>query len=275
MKNSEQKTVLITGASSGIGAELYKRYTADGYRAVCVQRTNPFGCEHFIQCDLSDPEQTRRAAQAAQAYAPYSAIVLNAGFGISGATELLDEDEVRKTVEVDYFSANFLCRDLLPQMQNGGKIVFISSACALFALPFRGVYCSAKAAVNMLSFSLRMELSGQYDVVCICPGDIRTNFTQNRLKSHKTNIRYGDRVQNAADRVDGREHKRMKLSVCGKKIYKICRNGRRALYVIGAKYKAFMLFGKFLPTGVMLGATNRFFGGGSVQAKKLDNNAKK
>ena len=147
-------------------------------------------------------------------------------------------------------------------MKEKSKIVMISSACAVFALPFRGIYCSAKAALNMLSYSLRMELKpNKIDVICICPGDIKSNFTENRIKDVATNSRYGERVIKAQQKVDCREHKRMNLQKSGKKIAKIAIKKKGPLYIVGAKYKFLYFLSKIMPQRVMLKATEKMFNG--------------
>lgn len=262
-KNVIIKTVVITGASSGIGAQLRENFVKAGHKVVCIMRTNPDNFEDFISCDLTDSAAVIFAAQQIkQIYGKVDILINNAGIGISGAMELLPEDKIRQVIELDYFAALLLTREMLPIMKKGGKIVNISSACALFALPFRSVYCSAKAAMNMFSFGLRMELSAcGIDVVSICPGDILTPFTTSRLKYNQTNERYGNRVENAANKVDSRNDKRMSAIKSGKKIFKIANNKKGALYIIGAKYKVLNFFSRILPTGLYLKVTNALFGG--------------
>lgn len=258
-----QKIAVVTGGSSGIGRELLVRLTEYGYKVVNVSRSFPqdIACEH-IACDLSVPTEVQAAAQTIiQTYKNVDLLINNAGLGISGATELLPEDKVRYVMEVDYFAPLLFTRALLPAMQAGSKIVFISSACALFALPYRGVYCSAKAAVSMLAYGLRMELApSKIDVVCICPGDIKSNFTENRLKYTDTNERYGNNVAAAQHKVDSRKHKRMSVQKTGKKMAKIAVKKKRAFYIIGAKYKLLYFCSKIFPQNFMLKMTEKMFG---------------
>ncbi|MCI8459697.1 MAG: SDR family NAD(P)-dependent oxidoreductase [Clostridia bacterium] len=258
------KVAVVTGGSSGIGKELIKRLHAYGYTVACVSRSEPQGtpCD-FFACDLSDTDALHKTAEAIrEKYGRVDLLINNAGLGISGATELLPEDKIRYVAEVDYFAPLLFTRALLPAFSAGGKVVMISSACALFALPFRGVYCSAKAAVNMLAFSLRMELKPcGINVVCICPGDIKSEFTAHRLKYTQTNERYGNAVVSAQQKVDTREHKRMNVRACGKKIAAIAVKKKKALYIIGAKYKLLYACSKLFSQNFMLKMTQKMFGG--------------
>ena len=184
----------------------------------------------------------------------------NAGLGISGATECLPDAEVERVMDTDYLGALRLSRAVLPLMPHTGKIVNISSACALFALPYRGVYCSAKAAMSMMSYAMRMELSFfGIKVVTVCPGDVKTEFTANRLKFSDTNERYQNAPALSAEAIDKNNDKRMDCKTTAKRIFRIADKKSGALYIVGAKYKFFYLAQRLLPTGLFLGILNRIF----------------
>lgn len=261
---SKGKVAVVTGGSSGIGKEIVHNLLRYGYTVACVARTKPNeeGAD-FFACDLAKKEELQAAAEhIVQTYGRVDLLVNNAGLGISGATELLEEEQVRYVWEVDYFAPLLFTRALLPVMPQNSKVVMISSACALFALPFRGVYCAAKAAVNMLAYSLRMELApARIHVTTICPGDIRSNFTANRLKDTQTNERYGNAVLSAQQKVDTREHKRMNVQKCGKKIARIAATKKKALYIVGAKYKLLYFCSHIFSQNFMLKMTQKMFGG--------------
>ena len=256
------KTAVITGASSGIGLEIAKNLYNKGYNVVCVSRTEPdIDFFDFYKCDLSISKEVEETAKKIiQKYPHIDILVNNAGLGISGATELLPEDKIRYVAEVDYFAPLIFSRALLPAMGEKSKIIMMSSACALFALPYRGVYCSAKAALNMLAFSLRMELKkSKIAVICVCPGDIKSEFTQNRLKFTDTNSRYGESVINSQNKIDTRQNKRMDVKKASAKITKIIIKKKGALYIIGTKYKFLYFCSKIFSQNFMLKMTNRMF----------------
>ena len=262
MKQGELKTAVITGASSGIGRVIASKLRSYGYQVICVSRTRPdIEAADFFECDLSNEEKTKETAEKiAEKYEKIDLVINNAGLGISGATELLPMESVRYVMEVDYFAPLVFTRELIPYIPRGGKIVMISSACALFPLPYRGVYCSAKSALNMLSFGLRMELSSSgITVVSVCPGDIRTEFTKNRMKYTESNDRYGESVLASQNKIDNREHKRMNAEKAGAKIAKIAAKKKGAMYIIGGKYKLLYFLSKILPERLMLKATQSMF----------------
>lgn len=259
------KIAVVTGGSSGIGKVMLSELNKYGYKTVCVSRRKPnfenTDCD-FFECDLSVTEQAESTAlKIREKYGKIDLVINNAGLGVSGATELLPMESVRYVMEVDYFAPFVFTRALLPAIPRGGKIVMISSACALFALPYRNVYCSAKAALNMLSFGLRMELKNSgISVVSICPGDIKSDFTANRLKYLETNERYGENVAAAQNKVDGRENKRMNVNKAAEKITKIAVKKKRALYIVGAKYKVLYFLSKIFGTNFIVKMTGKLFG---------------
>lgn len=244
------KVIVITGASSGLGAELVKLFISKGDKVVNLSRSGCPDATLNIACDISKEDAVKSAFETiSQNFSHIDILINNAGKGISGATELLDTNQVREVMDTDYLGALYCSSQALKLMDKKSKIVNISSACALFALPYRGVYCSAKSAMNMLSYSMAMELMHfGIKVVSICPGDVKTEFTANRIKDNRTNERYGDSPQKSAEAIDSKNDNRMNKTKVAKKIHKIAIKKKGHLYIIGAKYKVFYFWQKVLPT---------------------------
>ena len=176
------KTIIITGGTSGIGYELYKLFLQDNNQVfVIAKNKNDNITENYIECDISDAEKVKSAMNIILSKTNKIDLLINcAGYGVSGATELISLEETKKLFDVNYFGTLCLIQNCLPYMIAGSRIVNISSACALFPLPYRTEYCASKAAVSMLSMGLRMECEPfKVDVCCICPGDVKTNCTKN------------------------------------------------------------------------------------------------
>lgn len=244
------KTIVITGGSSGIGKELVKEFLQNGDVIINLSRTNNDNYDNFIECDVTDIESVKSAFnEIATKYHQIDLLINNAGIGISGATELLDVEKIETCIQTNYFGAINVTRQALAIMPRKSKIVNISSVSGLIPVPYRGVYASAKSAMNMFSYSLRMELANYgIKVVCICPGDVKTEFTANRLKDFETNEKYGDSIALSTNHIDSRQDKRMSVGYVAKKIFKICEEKNGAKYIIGIKYKVFNFFQKLLPT---------------------------
>ena len=118
--------------------------------------------------------------------------------------------------------------------------------------------------------SLREEVKPYgIDVTAICPGDIRTEFTKNRVKNFTTNERYGDRIRKADDHISAREHKRMSVDYACGKIEKIIAKKRyKPFYIVGRKYKALYAAYRLFPLSVILNATGKIFAPKEKNASK-------
>mgnify|MGYP005769876471 FL=1 len=256
------RVVVISGATSGIGKALAKKFEADG-DIVCKLSRSCTDNGFDYKCDVSDEAQVNAAVgKIGERYGRVDILVNNAGIGISGATELIPMDDIKKAMDISYFGALYLTRACLKFMKKGARIIFMSSIAGLTAIPFRSVYCSVKAAELMLGESLRMELSQTgISVVTLCPGEIKTNFSANKLADVKTSERYGKRVEKALEKVTSREEKRMSIASVIDKIYKICVSGRKAMYIIGGKYKFLYFAKRVLPTTTYLKLTDSMLGG--------------
>lgn len=252
-----KKNIIITGSSSGIGKALKEYYQNLGNNVVGISRTN----DDYL-CDISDREALGKVfEQIKEKFGKIDILINCAGFGISGAIELIDAERIEKEYDVNVLGTVYATQFAIPLMGNEGKIINISSACALFPLPFRAFYCSSKAAVSMLSDCLRMELSKtKIQVTAICPCDIKTNFTKNRVKSYETNERYGEAIRKSAEKIDNREDKRMSLEKAIKIMTKIINKKKlKPQYVMGARNKFLYQIQKFFPKSWVLKAETKMF----------------
>ena len=243
------KIIVITGATSGIGKKLKELFLLNGDIVISLSRSETVS-KFSYPCDISDSEQIKFAfEQIKQNFGKIDILINNAGYGISGATELITDEQTKKLFDVNFFGALNCIRNALPLMNSKSKIFNISSACAIFPLPYRTLYCASKSALDMLSQSIHMELKPYgIDVVSICPGDIKTNFSPNRIKNFQTNEKYLNRIENATNHIDNREHKRMSVEYAGKIIFKICNKKHpKPQYIVGFKYKLFNITSKLLP----------------------------
>lgn len=260
MKKREPRIVVISGTSSGIGKELCALYRAAGDVVIGMSRRGGDG-DDDVKVDVTDYASVERAVNdVAARYGRIDTVIANAGGGLSGATELLPLDEVQAQMSLNFTGALNLVRCALKHMTAGGNAVFISSACALFALPYRAMYCASKAAVNMAAFGLYMELKKHgIRVSSVCAGDIKTNFTANRIKYADGGERYGDAPSVSAEKIDSRENKRMRLKPAAKKIYKCCVKSKKPMYIIGSKYKVLNFLRHILPQKLFLDITAKLF----------------
>lgn len=264
------KIVVITGGTSGIGLELKKLFEANGDKVLTVSKRE-LSDENHYSCDMRNELKVKQVINGiGQKFGRIDLLINSAGLGMSGITELVPTDDIIKLTEVDYFGVLYTIRSAIRFMSEGSRIVNISSAMALFPVPFRSIYGSLKSAVLSLSYSLRMELKPMgIDVVAICPGDIKTNFTENRIKNFETSERYGDRLVTATEKSDSRENKRMSVEKCALAIYKkLLKNKCKPMYIIGGKYKFLHFLTRITPKSWLLGITGKIYGGQFVAKVK-------
>ncbi len=257
-RNGENRVAVISGSTSGIGKELCRLYREAGYTVIGIART---AVSPDIAADVTDYDAIRTAVdKIAERYGGIDVVIACAGAGLSGATEMLPIDKIEAQTDLCYIGAVNLVQAALKYMSSGGRVVFISSACALFALPFRATYCASKAAVNMVSFGMYMELKKHgIKVTSICPGDIKTGFTANRVKVVGGGQRYGDEPSVSAQKIDSREDKRMNVVSATKKIFKYAEKCSKPLYIIGFKYKMLNFLRHILPQKLFLDITAKKF----------------
>lgn len=260
MKKPVGKIIVITGGTSGIGRHMVNTFSSDNTVVNLARSCDTDDVN--IKCDVSvETDVIAAFGLIKERFGRIDILINNAGYGVSGAVELLSDEEVRRVFEVNFMGVYRCVKYALPLMDRGAKIVNISSACAIFPLPFRSMYCASKAAVSMLSHSLREEVRPYgIDVTAICPGDIKTEFTKNRIKNFTTSDRYGDRIRKADDHISQREHKRMDVDYACRRIEKIIAKKRyKPLYLVGKKYKFLYALYRLLPLNVILKATGGMF----------------
>ena len=244
---------VITGGSSGIGYEVVRRLLSRGWTVWELSRHNgaPEGAKH-ISCDISDEESVFTAINIIiSASKQIDVLVNNAGMGISGAVEFTSASESRRQMSVNLFGADNVTRAVLPHMRKSGegRIIFVSSAAARFAIPFQAWYSVSKSAINAYALSLRNEVRPfGIDVCVVQPGDVKTGFTGARRKDHAGNDIYGGRINKAVSSMEKDEKNGMPPSAVANAVLdKIFSRYPSPLCTVGFKYKLFMLAARILP----------------------------
>lgn len=187
------KSILITGASSGIGAATAKRLAAAGYTVYATARKieaieglKALGCL-TLPLDVTDEASMAAAVAAIEAReGAVGALINNAGYMQSGALETLSLDAIRREFETNVFGLLRLSQLVLPGMRRAGsgRIVNLSSIAGKLTFPGGGAYHASKHAVEALSDAMRFEVKGfGVDVVLIEPGLIRSGFADAAVAS--------------------------------------------------------------------------------------------
>ncbi|WP_234735839.1 SDR family oxidoreductase [Tellurirhabdus bombi] len=182
------KVILITGASSGIGRSTAEYLASRGHRVYGTFRKLPTEAISFsaLQMDVTDPVSIRRAVDEVlqKEGNRIDVLINNAGLGIMAALEEVSLEMVQQLFSTNVYGVLQVTQAVLPTMrvQKSGHIINISSIAGTMGLPFRGMYSASKAAVEMMTEALSLEMRPFGVKVCsLLPGDVRTNISQNRL----------------------------------------------------------------------------------------------
>ena len=181
------KVILITGASTGIGRATAEYLTLLGHRVYGTSR-HPFTDAVSFQTlilDINDDASIHAALhQLLQRENRLDVLINNAGLGILGALEEIPDEMIEQVFNTNVYGLLRMCRAALPVMrhQGNGLIINVASIAGRMGLPFRGIYSASKAAVEILTETLNIELKPFGIRACsVLPGDVRTNINAARL----------------------------------------------------------------------------------------------
>lgn len=192
----DQKTILITGCSSGIGYDAAHGLNRKGWRVFATCR-KPEDCARLVAEGLESfplDYESRESIDAAVAETlkrtggTLDAVFNNGAYGIPGLLEDLPSDALRAIFETNFFAQHELTRQLIPvfRKQGHGRILMNSSVLGFAALPWRGAYNSTKFAMEGWADTLRLELAGtNIHVVLIEPGPITSLIRENSIPHYE------------------------------------------------------------------------------------------
>lgn len=186
------ETVLVTGASSGIGRDAALAFAQKGATVILVARRrnelellgdeiNAMGRRALpIPCDVSDRTAVKKAAYSILADAGCPDILVNnAGFAVFASVQDMDTDDIESQMATNYMGMVYTTKVFLPYMvkRGSGHIVNVASVAASFGLPGAAAYCASKSAMLGFSEGLRHELAGTgVGVTAVSPITVRTAF---------------------------------------------------------------------------------------------------
>jgi NAD(P)-dependent dehydrogenase (short-subunit alcohol dehydrogenase family) len=203
------ETILITGCSSGIGAEAARTMASRGWRVFATAR-KPDDLERLgqiervtpVELNLDDPASVEACAARVieETGGQVDALFNNAAFGQPGAVEDLSRDVLRAQLETNVLGTHHLTTCIIPAMRarGRGRIVQCSSVLGFVTGPYRGAYSSSKYALEALSDAMRLELRGTgIHVSIIEPGPIKSRFVDRALSQARANIDIDGSVHSA------------------------------------------------------------------------------
>ena len=194
----QDKVVVITGASMGIGEAIAKLFLREGAKLVLCSRDlarTEAAAQRIggtaentlcLTCDVGKRDQVEALMQAAvKKFGRIDILVNNAGFGLNDSVEKMKMDELRQMFDTNFFGMIECMQAAIPilRQQGGGDIVNISSVSGHISTPYMGGYAATKHAMQAIGMAARVELRRHnINVVTICPGYIATDFSKNMIK---------------------------------------------------------------------------------------------
>jgi NAD(P)-dependent dehydrogenase (short-subunit alcohol dehydrogenase family) len=269
MAKENQRVVLVTGASSGIGLACATHLAAQGLRVYGTSRRPHAALQGQVTMLEADVTDDRSVGQAVAAVLDreqrLDIVVNNAGMGIAGPVEDTSIEQAKNQLEVNFFGAFRVCRAVLPQMrsQRSGYIVNIGSIGGLVALPYQGVYSASKFALEGLSESLRMEVRPfGIRVVIIEPGDHKTAITANRRVEALPGSPYSDSFQVALAKTEHDEQSGPDPEQIARLLHRIVnqRNPRLRYTIAPAVQRGVVWLKRLMPYSIVEYALRTYYG---------------
>ena len=200
------RVVVVTGASSGLGAATAAHLASLGYRVYAASRrgtVDPDSTAIPLQMDVDDDASVGRAIDAVWRNEGRLDVVVNcAGYGVFGPIEDTPLAMAQAQFNTNLFGVMRVCQRVLPLMRSerAGLIVNVTSIAGAISLPFQGIYSATKFAVEGLSEALYAELKPfGIRVVLVQPGDFRTGFTDARRTVPANGSPYAERSRKALE----------------------------------------------------------------------------
>lgn len=186
MKN--QKVIVITGSSSGIGEVLANYFVKKGHIVYGLSRTSKNKAQFIhIPTDITIKKNVINSfQQIINESKRIDVLINNAGIGMLGAVEDVEKENFDKLINVNVYGVIYTMQAVLPLMrqQKYGHILNVSSIASNHGLPFRGFYSASKSVVDRLTESVRLEnLGTSVEIATLNFGDIKTPIAESRIQS--------------------------------------------------------------------------------------------
>jgi NAD(P)-dependent dehydrogenase (short-subunit alcohol dehydrogenase family) len=267
------KTVLITGASSGIGEATAQYFLQKGWK-VCATARNPESLGTWskeenvipLALDVTDHSSIRSAiTEATRMAVTIDVLVNNAGVGLAGPLEAIPFAQFEAHFQTNVFGAVQLIQEITPlfRAQKHGVIINVTSIVGTFGVPFMSPYCAGKFAIEGLSEALYYELRPfNIQIKLVEPGGIKTKFRQifAQHEAYNPNLRA---VQSLVDGSSGPESKLPEPHIVAETIFKAATDGSLQLrYPV--KTQGASIFHRLLPESLWRSNIAKSFGIGKA-----------
>jgi len=247
-------SILITGASSGIGLAAAELFARNGFTVYAASRhcdESAQGPIINIKMDVCDEASVLRARDIIEARGGVGILLHCAGMGIAGAAEDTPEEAVRAQFEVNYFGVLRVNRIFLPMLRGrgGGLVLLMSSVAGQVPLPYQSHYSATKYALDTYAESLRME-GAQFGLrtALIEPGDTKTGFTGARRMAVPEGSPYAANCEAAVARMAKDEQNGAAPETAARAALKLAQKKNPPVRVtVGVAYKLVIFLRRVLP----------------------------
>jgi NAD(P)-dependent dehydrogenase (short-subunit alcohol dehydrogenase family) len=256
---SNQRVVLITGASSGVGQSTARLLSQKGYKVFGTSR-NPASAEviptvEMLALDVGSDDSVASCVKAVTNEAGrIDVLVNNAAYELAGALEEVSIDEAKAQFETNFFGVVRMVKAVLPSMrqQKHGQIINVSSLSGISSIPFMGIYSASKFALEGYTEALRLEVNPfNIHVSLTEAGFLKTPMMNKRHVSTAQLKEYDPMRQRAFNAIRNHEQKAPGPELVSHTILSIIASKTpRLRYVIGRQAKFATRLQRFLPEGV-------------------------
>lgn len=271
--NPSAKTVLITGATSGIGAEVARQFAAAGHRVFGTSRnpetvSDPIPGVAYVRLDNADLATVDTCVAAV---GDVDILINNAGESHAGAIEDTTMDEIERMFAVNVFGPVALTKAVLPGMRRRGTgtVVMVGSMLSSFPVAFRSTYSATKSALKAYAFAVRREVAPYgIRVISVEPGTIATGIGDRRVVSIADDSPYAAEYQTVAAATRANEAKGISSSAMAEQIVAAALvENPKPFYARGNRAGVVFLLRRLAPRQVVLDLTARIHGLPKVHAR--------
>ena len=265
---AEQKVVLITGASSGVGQSTARLLSQRGYKVIGTSR-DPARAEilptvEMLPLDVRADDSVRACVDAVfNRSGRLDVLINNAGYELAGALEELSSEEAKTQFETNFFGVVRMVNAVLPLMrqQKRGLIINIGSLSGLSAIPFLGIYSASKFALEGYTEALRQELKPfNIHVSMTEAGFLKTPMMNNRQTGARRIAEYDPWRQRALNAIRTHEESGPGPGLVAETLLKIISShDPRLRYLIGPQAKSVARLRRFLPAAMFEQGVRRTF----------------
>lgn len=187
-----QKTIFITGASSGLGKATARLFQSKGWKVIATMRNpgsetelNQLTDVTLLPLDVTDPKQIKETVGRALALGDVDVVFNNAGYGLMGPLEALSDEQITKEINTNLLGVIRITQAFIPAFRAKGNGIFITTTSigGSVAFPISSIYHATKFALEGWSESMWYELKTlNIDIKTVAPGGIYTDFGSRSLE---------------------------------------------------------------------------------------------